>query len=139
MRILESAGPLNPSDRKIPDGLRLHALDIWTTELFGALTTMQDENDVSEDKDTTSEQRSEDTKVQLPVVVPTGLGKRINRSTVLQHWAMSIYLCSQGVNTIKEVSSGQLIRGSRRGLFGRTLELFSSCAAGDLIVRVIGW
>lgn len=37
IHVLETAGPLNPSDRKIPDGLRLHILDIWNDELFGAL------------------------------------------------------------------------------------------------------
>lgn len=37
LQVLESCGPLNPSDRKIPDGLRLHTLDIWVDELFGAV------------------------------------------------------------------------------------------------------
>lgn len=37
VHVLETSGPLNPSDRKIPDGLRLHVLDIWNDELYGAL------------------------------------------------------------------------------------------------------
>jgi len=46
IHVLETAGPLNPSDRKIPDGLRLHVLDIWNDELFGVLDGFaEQEND----------------------------------------------------------------------------------------------
>jgi len=42
VHVLERTGPLNPSDRKIPDGLRLHVLDIWNDELYGALDSLSE-------------------------------------------------------------------------------------------------
>lgn len=41
LEVLQTTGPLNPSDRKIPDGLRLHFLDIWNDEFFAAIDTAQ--------------------------------------------------------------------------------------------------
>lgn len=40
VQILE-AWPLSPRERKVPDGLRLHVLDIWVDELTGQLTATQ--------------------------------------------------------------------------------------------------
>jgi ribosomal RNA-processing protein 1 len=40
VQVLE-AWPLSPRERKVPDGLRLHVLDVWTDELTGQLTAAQ--------------------------------------------------------------------------------------------------
>lgn len=45
-QVLES-WPLNPHDRKIPDGLRLHVLDVWSDELVGQFTAAQEGHDSS--------------------------------------------------------------------------------------------
>ena len=44
VEVLKTAGPLNPSNRRIPDGLRLHLLDVWNDELFSALATLSEPN-----------------------------------------------------------------------------------------------
>lgn len=44
IQILES-WPLSPRERKIPDGLRLHVLDIWSDELVGQLTATEGAQD----------------------------------------------------------------------------------------------
>lgn len=49
VKILETVGPLNPSQRKISDGLRLHMLDIWSDELFGALDNLKETHKSGED------------------------------------------------------------------------------------------
>lgn len=41
--VLQTDGPLNTKDRKIPDGLRLHLLDLYATETFAALSTLMEE------------------------------------------------------------------------------------------------
>lgn len=51
VRVLETTGPLNPVDRKIPDGLRLHVLDIWNDELFGALEVFTEQTSSNDDDD----------------------------------------------------------------------------------------
>ncbi|KIV78659.1 hypothetical protein PV11_06287 [Exophiala sideris] len=48
IHILES-WPLSPRDRKVPDGLRLHVLDIWVDELTGQINTVQKELSQSDD------------------------------------------------------------------------------------------
>ncbi|OCT52016.1 Nucleolar Nop52 [Cladophialophora carrionii] len=40
LRVLE-AWPLSPRERKVPDGLRLHVLDVWAEELAGQLSAAQ--------------------------------------------------------------------------------------------------
>ncbi|ETI22043.1 hypothetical protein G647_06114 [Cladophialophora carrionii CBS 160.54] len=40
LRVLE-AWPLSPRERRVPDGLRLHVLDVWTEELAGQLSAAQ--------------------------------------------------------------------------------------------------
>lgn len=47
---LQTVGPLNPSLRKIPDGLRLHIFDIWNDELFGALSDLETSQKSEEDE-----------------------------------------------------------------------------------------
>lgn len=42
IRILES-WPLSPRERKVPDGLRLHVLDIWVDELSGQISAVRKE------------------------------------------------------------------------------------------------
>lgn len=49
LEILETVGPLNPSQRRISDGLRLHVLDILNDELFGALGDLEDAHTLAED------------------------------------------------------------------------------------------
>ncbi|KIW99671.1 uncharacterized protein Z518_11084 [Rhinocladiella mackenziei CBS 650.93] len=39
--------PLSPRDRKVPDGLRLHVLDIWVDELAGQIGSAERGNDES--------------------------------------------------------------------------------------------
>ncbi len=51
IQILE-AWPLSPRERKVPDGLRLHVLDVWNEELDGQLTAAQKVLDDAEDDDT---------------------------------------------------------------------------------------
>ena len=48
VRILESS-PLSPRDRKVPDGLRLHVLDVWSDELSGQVKLVQSRLEESED------------------------------------------------------------------------------------------
>jgi ribosomal RNA-processing protein 1 len=40
--------PLSPRERKVPDGLRLHVLDIWSDELVTQLKAAQKEQDVDD-------------------------------------------------------------------------------------------
>jgi ribosomal RNA-processing protein 1 len=42
IRVLES-WPLSPRERKVPDGLRLHVLDIWADELSGQISAVRKE------------------------------------------------------------------------------------------------
>ncbi|KAK5317992.1 hypothetical protein LTR70_005575 [Exophiala xenobiotica] len=51
VHVLETTGPLNPSDRKIPDGLRLHVLDIWNDELYGALDSLSERSGSANEND----------------------------------------------------------------------------------------
>lgn len=48
VQILESS-PLSPRDRKVPDGLRLHVLDIWSDELSAQVKIAQNRLEGSED------------------------------------------------------------------------------------------
>jgi len=48
---LRTVGPLNPKDPKIPNGLRLHILDIWVDELFGTLSALEAESEAVVDDD----------------------------------------------------------------------------------------
>ena len=48
---LRTVGPLNPKDPKIPNGLRLHILDIWVDELFGSLSALEAESEAVVDDD----------------------------------------------------------------------------------------
>ena len=48
MEILADVGPLNSTDRKIPDGLRLHILDIFVDEVFAALNALNHSDEVDE-------------------------------------------------------------------------------------------
>lgn len=41
LEVLQTIGPMNPSDRKIPDGVRLHFLDIWNDEFFASLAMVE--------------------------------------------------------------------------------------------------
>ena len=53
IQILET-WPLSPRERKVPDGLRLHVLDIWVDELAGQLTaarkTVEETEGISDGK-----------------------------------------------------------------------------------------
>lgn len=51
VEVLETAGPLNPSNRKVSDGLRLHVLDVWNDELTGALSDLEASHEPGEDSD----------------------------------------------------------------------------------------
>jgi ribosomal RNA-processing protein 1 len=48
VQVLET-WPLSPQDRKIPDGLRLHVLDIWSDELVGRFTAAQEGQESSKE------------------------------------------------------------------------------------------
>lgn len=50
VQILESS-PLSPRVRKVPDGLRLHVLDIWSEELSAQVKIAQNRLESSEDDD----------------------------------------------------------------------------------------
>lgn len=50
IRTLE-AWPLSPRERKVPDGLRLHVLDIWSEEMDGQLSAAQEALANAEDGD----------------------------------------------------------------------------------------
>ncbi|OAG36738.1 hypothetical protein AYO21_09011 [Fonsecaea monophora] len=50
LEILES-WPLSPRERKVPDGLRLHVLDVWVDELAGQLGAAQKAIDEAEQSD----------------------------------------------------------------------------------------
>ncbi|OAL20893.1 hypothetical protein AYO22_08521 [Fonsecaea multimorphosa] len=54
LQILEN-WPLSPRERKVPDGLRLHVLDVWVDELAGQFDAAQRDVAVAE-----SEQQSDD-------------------------------------------------------------------------------
>lgn len=41
LNTLRTVGPLNAKDPKIPNGFRLHVLDIWADELFNTLSTLE--------------------------------------------------------------------------------------------------
>jgi ribosomal RNA-processing protein 1 len=43
IQILET-WPLSPRERKVPDGLRLHILDIWVDELTGQISSVEDQS-----------------------------------------------------------------------------------------------
>lgn len=43
-KVLKNDGPLNTKDRKIPDGLRLHVLDLYVTEISSGYSTLAEEN-----------------------------------------------------------------------------------------------
>ncbi|OAL34268.1 hypothetical protein AYO20_06524 [Fonsecaea nubica] len=51
LEILES-WPLSPRERKVPDGLRLHVLDVWVDELAGQLGAAQNAIDEADQSDT---------------------------------------------------------------------------------------
>ncbi|KAK5073730.1 hypothetical protein LTR64_007133 [Lithohypha guttulata] len=46
---MEASGPLNRTDRKIPDGLRLHLLDVFPEELFTAYTAAEEGSATTEE------------------------------------------------------------------------------------------
>ena len=50
IQILET-WPLSPRERKVPDGLRLHVLDIWVDELAAQIGAVQAERDQSKESD----------------------------------------------------------------------------------------
>lgn len=50
MQVLET-WPLSPRERKVPDGLRLHVLDIWVEELAGQLSAAQTATEEVESND----------------------------------------------------------------------------------------
>jgi ribosomal RNA-processing protein 1 len=52
VEILET-WPLSPRERKVPDGLRLHVLDVWADELTGQVKSVQNtlEDDAKEEVD----------------------------------------------------------------------------------------
>lgn len=43
MHLASTVGPLNPVDRRIPDGLRLHVLDVFPDEIFDAASALRNE------------------------------------------------------------------------------------------------
>lgn len=47
-KVLEADGPLNTIDRKIPDGLRLHILDLYAMEIFAAFSSLVEETEISD-------------------------------------------------------------------------------------------
>ncbi|KAL2419711.1 hypothetical protein ABEF95_005682 [Exophiala dermatitidis] len=47
-QILET-WPLSPRERKVPDGLRLHVLDVWVDELLGQLDVVRQSGNVDDD------------------------------------------------------------------------------------------
>lgn len=57
VNVLQTVGPLNPSQRKISDGLRLHVLDIWSDELFAALTDLEETYKSNQETSTETEER----------------------------------------------------------------------------------
>lgn len=67
IRILES-WPLSPRERKVPDGLRLHVLDIWVDELSGQISAVRKElSDVHESDRETIETASLNTAKRFMV------------------------------------------------------------------------
>lgn len=41
-------GPLSPGDKKVPDGVRYHVLDVWNDELWGVVGEDKAEKNVVE-------------------------------------------------------------------------------------------
>ena len=70
-QLLESS-PLSPRDRKVPDGLRLHVLDVWSEELSGQLKAMQKEQKQSDESSTKD---VETTLTDSATIFMTGLEK----------------------------------------------------------------
>lgn len=52
------AWPLSPRERKVPDGLRLHVLDIWVDELSGQVNAVQKSIDESGGTEEASSKRA---------------------------------------------------------------------------------
>ncbi|KAJ9609436.1 hypothetical protein H2200_005763 [Cladophialophora chaetospira] len=52
------AWPLSPRERKVPDGLRLHVLDVWVEELAGQLGEFQAAMDDLEHVDTENDKKA---------------------------------------------------------------------------------
>ncbi|EXJ58984.1 hypothetical protein A1O7_06415 [Cladophialophora yegresii CBS 114405] len=56
LRIIK-AWPLSPRERKVPDGLRLHVLDVWVEELAGQLNAVQKVLDDEDAENSNSESK----------------------------------------------------------------------------------